>query len=86
MPFLRCFSYFFIIGELCPGLVLVSSAVAKCAYKQHGDPFRCGRLVYAVLVHYSAGMLPSRHLHEQYTQELLALYSRPYHSGDRVLL
>ena len=35
-PFLLCFlSIFFILGELCPGLVLVSSSVAKCAYKQH---------------------------------------------------
>ena len=27
--------FFFILGELCPGLVLVSSPVTKCAYKQH---------------------------------------------------
>ena len=27
--------FFFILGELCPELVLVSSPVAKCAYKQH---------------------------------------------------
>ena len=33
MPFLCCFSSF--IGELCPGLVLVSSPVVKCTYKQH---------------------------------------------------
>ena len=35
-PFLCCFSsFFFILGELCPGLVFVSSSVARCAYKQH---------------------------------------------------
>ena len=35
-PFLRCFSSFFLhTGELCPGLVLVSSPIAKSAYKQH---------------------------------------------------
>ena len=41
-PFLRCFSsFFFILGELCPGLVLVSSPVAKCAYKQHRYRNKC---------------------------------------------
>ena len=36
MPFFIVFRpFFFILGELCPGLVLVSSAVAKSAYKQH---------------------------------------------------
>ena len=35
-PFLVVFRpFFFILGEFCPGLVLVSSPVAKCAYKQH---------------------------------------------------
>ena len=34
--FLRFFRpFFFILGEFCPGLVLVASPVAKCAYKQH---------------------------------------------------
>ena len=37
-PFLRCFSSF---GELCPGLVLISSPVAKCAYKQHRYRNKC---------------------------------------------
>ena len=43
MPFLRCFSsfFFFILGELCPGLELVSSPVAKCAYKQHRYRNKC---------------------------------------------
>ena len=27
--------FFFILGEICPGLGLVSSPVAKCAYKLH---------------------------------------------------
>ena len=42
-PFLRCFSSFFfsILGELCPGLVLVSSPVAKSAYKQHKYKNKC---------------------------------------------
>ena len=33
--------FFFILGELCPGLVLVSSPVAKCAYKQHRYRNKC---------------------------------------------
>ena len=41
-PFLRCFlSFFFILGELCRGLVLVSSPVAKCTYKQHRYRNKC---------------------------------------------
>ena len=41
-PFLRCFCpFFFILGELCPGLVLVSSPVAKCTYKQHRYRNKC---------------------------------------------
>ena len=41
-PFLLCSRpFFFILGELCPGLVLVSSPVAKCAYKQHRYRNKC---------------------------------------------
>ena len=41
-PFLRCFlSFYFILGELCRGLVLVSSPVAKCTYKQHRYRNKC---------------------------------------------
>ena len=41
--FLRCFSSFFflILGELCSGLVLVSSPVAMSAYKQHRYRNKC---------------------------------------------
>ena len=41
-PFLLVFCpYFFILGELCRGLVLVSSPVAKCTYKQHRYRNKC---------------------------------------------
>ena len=33
--------FFFILGELCRGLVLVSSPVAKCTYKQHRYRNKC---------------------------------------------
>ena len=42
-PFLPGFfrPFFFILGELYPGFVLVSSPVAKCAYKQHRYRNKC---------------------------------------------
>ena len=33
--------FFFIVGELCPVLILVSSGVAKSAYKQHRYRNKC---------------------------------------------
>ena len=33
--------FFFILGELCRGLVLVSSPVAKCTYKQQRYRNKC---------------------------------------------
>ena len=46
-PFLRRYfsvvfrPFFFMLGELCPGFVLVSSPVAKCTYKQHRYRNKC---------------------------------------------
>ena len=56
--------FFFILGELCPGLELVSSPVAKCAYKQHKYRNKCIATgsIYALALSAGGVSPPLKHL------------------------